>query len=66
MQLFVSGLSLVPGHGLAYGAKHQPVRSTSYTFTLIDAEMWGPVDINDKGDVLIERQLVEAQARHHL
>ena len=32
---------LVPRHGLAYSAEHQPVRSTSYTFTLIDVEMWG-------------------------
>ena len=40
-KLFVSGLSLVPRHGLAYSAEHQPVRSTSYTFTLIDVEMWG-------------------------
>ena len=30
-----------------------------YKLTLIDAEMWGPVDINDKGHVLIERQLIE-------
>jgi len=58
-KLFVSGLSLVPRHGLAYSAEHQPVRSTSYTFTLIDVEMWGVLGINDKSDVLAERQLVQ-------
>jgi hypothetical protein len=37
----------------AYGADR------NYTLTPINAEMWGPVDINNHGDVLIERQLSE-------
>jgi len=58
-KLFVSGLDLVAVHGLAYGAEHKPIRSTSYTLTLIDAEVWGIIDINEKGNVLVERQLVQ-------
>src|SRR5437870_1767406 len=52
-KLFVSGLDLVAVHGLAYGAEHKPIRSTSYTLTLIDAEVWGIIDINEKGNVLV-------------
>jgi hypothetical protein len=46
-KLFVSGLGLVPLHGLAYGAehKHKAIRPTSYAFNLIDAEMLGIIDI---------------------
>jgi hypothetical protein len=49
-----------PVQGNAKSHKNKPAPTEiSYTIELIDAEMWGPIDINNKGEVLIERQLVE-------
>jgi hypothetical protein len=39
--------------------KKPPVIAPSYALEVIDAEMWGILDINNRGDVLIERQLAE-------
>jgi hypothetical protein len=58
-ELLISALALAAGYNLAFGAAGNPAKPTSYTLTPINAEMWGPVDINDKGDVLIERQLTQ-------
>ena len=45
---------------IADGADAKKKRATTpaaYTLTALDAEMYGPIDINNAGEVLIERQL---------
>ena len=58
-EVLISALAWGTGYDLAFAAAGKPATPTSYTLTAINAEMWGPLDINDKGVVLIERQLVE-------
>ncbi|MDP2606522.1 MAG: hypothetical protein Q8S00_28605 [Deltaproteobacteria bacterium] len=43
----------------AYGGERKPVTPVSYKLSRIDAEMYGVLDINNKGELLIERQLVQ-------
>ena len=39
-------------------AADEPAKATSYTLTPINVNMWGPLAINDRGEVLIQRQLI--------
>jgi hypothetical protein len=57
--LFISTLAMAASNDLTYAAERKRVRQTAYTHSLIDADMWGILDINNGGDVLIERQLVQ-------
>jgi len=55
--VFISFLVFTTWCDLAYGAKPK-LPPVGYTLTLIDAEVWDVLGINNKGSVLIERQLV--------
>ncbi len=49
--------TFAPTDGNAKTKKKRPT-VPEYTLELIDTEIWGVLDINNRGDVLIERQLV--------
>jgi hypothetical protein len=57
--LLVSALATAAGYDSAYAAARKKIRHTAYTLSPIDAAMWETLDLNNRGDVLIERQLVQ-------
>jgi hypothetical protein len=62
--LFVAA-TLAGYTGAPIEARHTPEHTPpaqAYTLELVDADIWDIIDINNRGDVLIERQLVKSAA----
>jgi hypothetical protein len=57
--VFISAIALATAYDLAYSGNSKSGAVVSYTLALINNEMWDIVDVNNKGAVLIERQLVQ-------
>jgi hypothetical protein len=56
--VFISFLVFTTWCDLAYGARFRPTTTISYAVDLVSADMRDILSINDKGSILIERQLV--------
>jgi hypothetical protein len=57
--VFIPTLTFGGGYQFAAGVERKRVSSISYTLAFIDAEIGRVLAINNDGDVLVERQLVE-------